>query len=218
MLNQTAFSRFSTKRQNHRDFYPDSPPFNVKIAHRIYDGVLFYLANPRIRLRESDRVVFRPGAEAFLSNHGFTDPEIERMENEILFFAENYSTKYEIVRDAPAILLDELRRRNLCEWISEKRIVRLPNSMMNALICERLQKEFSRNVLLSCAGFIERVDTGEKGERLAAVRIDIDEKLIRKGFMMPVFRSGLIAALKVFRHPKDERPFNLKSRSGGLKW
>jgi hypothetical protein len=112
-----------------------------------------------------------------------------------------------VTRDVPKSLYQSLKREGNEEMIWESRIVPCPNFLVNSLVCIELQKRFPLADLLACPGFVMR--TFEDGDLLL---LDLDPWLVRQGFLVPVFSNGLIYALKVFRHPRDERPFLLKSR------
>lgn len=81
----------------------------------------------------------------------------------------------------------------------------VPNFILNALICERLQKKFGD---LSVCGCFYQIG--------GYWRLDVDQSLARRGLLMPVRSefTGLIYALKVFRYPDDPKPFTLKLRGG----
>jgi hypothetical protein len=170
---------------------------NYTRKHRIYNRFLELLSNARIRSIQSGKIlpyIFHPSAEM---------PERAGLETEIIDDAENYLSNYEVVRDVPARLHNELRRGEK-DLIVNNRIVPLPGFILNALVCESLGKEFSRADVLACGGFILRENY---------VRLDLDETYSKSGFLMPVKTNGLITALRVFRFPNDERPFILKSRN-----
>ena len=165
--------------------------------HRIYNRFLELLSNARIRCIRNGRIlpyIFHPSAAI---------PERAVLEAGILDDAEHYLVNYEVVRDVPGRLHDELRRRGENDLIVKNRIVPLPGFILNALVCESLEKEFSRAAVLTCDGFILRGNY---------IRLDIDETFSKSGFLMPVKSDGLITALRLFRYPNDERPFILKSR------
>lgn len=177
--------------------------------HRIYNRLLELLSNPRIRRRLCGEVLpfvlHEQTKAALLVRYGFSQTDISKIEAAIFDFATHYALDYEVVRDAPKNLYSELRREGREDLIFDCRIVGVPNFILNALVCESLEKEFSRSEILTCGGFVLRE---------GYLRLDLDEQLTGRGFMMPVkVADGLITALKVFRYPVDERPFILKSRS-----
>jgi len=106
--------------------------------------------------------------------------------------------------DAPPSLYWHLKREGREDLIIEHCIVAVPNFLLNALVCEALEKSFPRHELLSCPGFILRE---------GSLRLDLDDSLSRRGFMVPVMRNGLIDSLRVFRYPNDIG-FTLRSRPG----
>lgn len=160
--------------------------------HRIYNRLLIYLSNPRIRHIPTGRIF---PSQSFI-------PTNEKQ------FADITAPEYEAVRDVPKNLYVELKRENKTETLFDRRIfpvVAVPSFILNALCCEALEKEFRRSEILSCGGFVLRE---------GYLRLDLEEWLSRRGFMMPVKdERGLITALRVFRSPKDARPFILKTRS-----
>lgn len=138
--------------------------------------------------------------------------EVRDLENLILQDAES-STKFEVLRNAPLYLYRDLIKEDEVYLIDEHRIVYLPDLIENACICEALEKEFSRTEILSCKGFIKKQIRDQKGVIHSVIRLDIDDKIIRRGFMMPNIEHGLITGLKVYRHPDDQYPFILRSRN-----
>lgn len=90
------------------------------------------------------------------------------------------------------------------DLLFDNRIVGVPHFLLNALVCEELVNMFDQATVLACSGFVERNDV---------LLLDVDPHLSKRGFIIPVLRGGLIVALKVFRSPKDEHPFILRTRS-----
>lgn len=178
--------------------------------HRIYNRLLENLANPRIKHRQSG--VFLPyilhekTKSALMSIYDFSKTEIAQIEADIFEFAEFYAPDYEIIRDAPSALFYDLKQAGETDLIFSKRAVAVPNFILNALLCNALENEFSRADILACNGFILRE---------GYLRLDLDERLVRRGFITPEIdtSNGLIIGLRVFRYPKDEYPFILRTRS-----
>lgn len=81
----------------------------------------------------------------------------------------------------------------------------VPNFILNALICQQLHKKFGD---LSICGCFYKIND--------CWRLDVDSGLARRGLLLPLRSrfTGLIYALKVFRHPDDPKPFILKLRGG----
>ena len=177
--------------------------------HRILNRLLEMLSNPRIRHRQSGKVLpyilHEKTKTALMSDYGFEHADIAKMEADIFDFAEYHALDYEVVRDVPGALYFDLRQTNKTDLIFTKRAVAIPTSILNALVCEALEKEFARNDILACDGFVLRE---------GYLRLDLDGKLVRRGFITPIAdeKSGLIIGLYVFRYPGDERQFVLRSR------
>ncbi len=182
-----------------------TPNFNYSgietTRHRIYNRLLEFLENKQRREIKPKRVLHRETRRALLEKCKIPTETINRLENSILRESANIS--FEITRDSPAALFHELKRSGDENLIIESRIVCVPNFILNACVCEALEKEFARSEILTVEGFILRE---------GYIRLDVDEKISARGFMMPVFRNGRISAMKVFRYPKDTRPFILRSR------
>ena len=81
----------------------------------------------------------------------------------------------------------------------------VPNFILNALACQQLQRIFGD---LSVCGCFYKIN--------GCWRLDLDEKLSKRGLLMPLrsSKTGWIYALKVFRYPDDPKPFILKLRGG----
>lgn len=92
---------------------------------------------------------------------------------------------------------DELFKLGIC---------RIPNFILNALVCEKLVKHFGD--LSVCGCFLKIGDVW---------RLDIDEHLSQRGLFLPVRsrQNGFIYGLKVFRYADDQKPFLLKVRGVG---
>ncbi len=194
---------------------------DAETKHKIYDRLLTLLSNPKVKAKKTGLVlpyILHPlTKQSLMSEHGYTAQEIAELEGQIIQDADENLTGYEVLRDAPAALYHALEQNS--DWIFDNRVASLPTPAQNALVCEALQKEFARKVLLACDGFVEHRGTDESGIIHKAIRLDIDGWITHRGFMVPIYRYGLITALKVFRHPHDERPFRLNSRTKGeTKW
>jgi hypothetical protein len=159
---------------------PHPDPDIKCVRHAIYDRVITVLQNRRVKLLKS-----------ILSVCPKHDVPVNELEI-----------------DAPAALYNQLRRSGETHLIEQARAVLVPGFVLNACICEDLQRRF-RVDLIACPGFIYR---GQE------VFLDIDSRHVRRGFLVPVYRGELISCLKMFRHPGDERPFMLRSREESTIW
>jgi hypothetical protein len=147
--------------------------------------------------------------EAGWSKHSITGEIVERTSS----FAGR--PRWRMRKRVPKSLLYQLttfdpatkqRRFNTEEdetFVFDNMIVEVPNFILNACLCQELRNRFPRVELRACPGFIERE---------GCLRLDLDDHLSQRGFMMPVIETGLIQTLRVFRYPQDTRPFILKSR------
>jgi len=138
-----------------------------------------------------------------LVRHRVFDRLVEMMENRRLAAIGGH---LEIIRDVPDLLYRRMSAASEEHLIFEARIVELPSFVENAVCCETLRSEFGTNNILACDGFTLQS---------SLLLLDVDEKLVRRGFMLPVYESGLITGLKVFRRPTDEHPFILRTRGCG---
>jgi hypothetical protein len=189
----------------------DTPDFPV-IRHRIFNRVFEVLENRQIKFIRSDKslnfILHRETRRGLMNESNAPESVIEELEKSILADAEKM-IDVEFTIDAPAALYYDLQRTGETDLIAKKRAVCIPNFVLNALICNELEKEFERRDILRCEGFI--LYDG-------ALRLDIDEWLIRRGFFVPSYdRNNLIIGIRVFRYPNDERPFLLRSREDLLK-
>ncbi len=205
-------------------FHPAAAPrytrqIDAQTRHRVYDRLLSLLSNPQVRVKKTGAVlpyILHPKTkETLRSEHDYSAADIAQLERQIINDAE-YLSDYEVTVDAPAALYYEYKRTGETDLVFDNRIVPLPNAVLNTLICEELQKEFARKTLLRCDGFVEARAADERGIVHKSIRLDVSGWIIRNGFMLPIYCGGLITALRIFRHPRDERPFRLKSRTGGL--
>lgn len=82
-------------------------------------------------------------------------------------------------------------------------VCRVPNAILNALVCGKLAATFGDLSVCGCFYQIE-----------GWWRLDVDDKYAGKGLLLPVYARAtrLIYAMSVYRHPDDERPFILKLR------
>ncbi len=215
--------------QNHtpKNFYPMSSSnsaahwadqqINEETKHQVYKRLLTLLANPQIKVKETGAVLpyvlHSKTKVALLSQSGFSAETIAALEAKIIQNADENFREYEVVRDAPAALYQELARNDETDVILDNEIVPLPGAVLNAIICEELQKEFARKTLLACDGFIKVCGADENGIIHKSIRLDIEDWVTRRGFIMPIYRNGFITGLRIYRHPQDERPFRLRSRS-----
>lgn len=82
-------------------------------------------------------------------------------------------------------------------------IAPIPSRLENAFICQKLYKVYGESLFI--AGIFKR----EEG----LVLIDIDPRLARRGFFLPVrTRKNVWYGLLVYRSEHDHKPFYLKSR------
>ena len=194
-------------------------PSDAKQTHRIYNSLLSILENKQIRSVKSGEVLPFALHELTIKGlrepHGYSVEDIKNAEDSIFRDVENMRD-YEIVIDAPIHLFKALENSNATGKLFDLRAVAVPGKVQNALICAKLLKTFSAEDLLIVPGFVSISSFDEAGNRSESVRLDVDAHLSRRGFMMPVLRNGLIAVLKVFRSPDDERPFILRSRNSNI--
>lgn len=181
--------------------------------HRIYEHLLSMLENKRIRSIETGSEIYEPlhpiTKEGLRETYNWTESQIIEAERSI-FRDAAYLRGYELIQDVPL----SLYRNYDAEWFFENRVAALPNFILNACVCESLENRFSRRELLNCPGFIEVLSQDEHGIVYKSIRLDIDEKITTRGFIVPQRnqQDGLIYALKIYRHSKDLRPFILRSR------
>lgn len=182
------------------------------IQHQIYDLLISFCENEQIRAIGTGNII--PHLLHAETIKEFSISESEKLLTSIFEDAE-HSLNYEVIYDVPRALYKELKKEEKTEWINESRIVALPNTIENACICSALKEKFTKEQILGCNGFIEVFCEDEEGIIHSEIRLDIDKKIIRNGFMIPIFskdQNGLIKALKVFRYPNDKKPFILRSR------
>lgn len=177
--------------------------------HAIYDRVIAILENRTLQhVRTGDRLPFalHPMTVNSLRAEGTSELEIEQGESTLINTLEMHPC-WNVWYDVSPGIYHQLKRDGQEEAVFEHRIVGVPGTILNALLCEKLLTMFRRADLLATPGFIDR-----DGD----LRLDIDPYLARQGFIVPVIRKGLIDALRVFRRPGDTRPFVLRSRGIGL--
>lgn len=108
---------------------------------------------------------------------------------DINFFSPNLNQS----KNFSALDDDEIYKLGVCA---------VPNRILNPLVCGELAKEFGDLTVCGCFFQIE-----------GYWRLDVDEKLSRRGLLLPRRdKNGWIYGLQVFRYPDDPKPFFLKSR------
>jgi hypothetical protein len=191
-------------------------PLDAETRHKIYDRLLDLLSNAQIKTEDGGAalpfILHAKTKDALRSEDGLSNWQVAKLETRITKNAE-YLRGFDVTADAPAALYYALQKTDEISLIFENRIAPLPNMILNALVCIELVKEFGRKTLLACDGFIEVRAIDEAGIIHKSIRLDIGGWVIRNGFMVPVYRNGLVSALKIFRNHRDERPFRLQSRS-----
>lgn len=178
------FSRSDAPNLN-RNMNTEQRDSTIEITkHKIFNKTLSILENKRLRVTRTGQILHKK-SEAFLTD------------------------TLEIVVDAPGALFYDLKQGGKLDLIGEARAVVVPNFILNALLCESLEKQFTRAQILASGAFV--LIEGY-------LRLDVDEYHVRRGFMMPIIdaKSSLIVGLRVFRYPNDERPFVLKARNFNL--
>jgi hypothetical protein len=223
---ESASSNLNTNWQRNYSKQPLSfKPSDAKQKHRVYDSLLSLLQNKQIRSVKSGEVLpfalHELNVKGLRDLHGLSSGDVQNIEDSIFRDVENMRD-YEIVIDAPFQLFKEFEKLDITNKLFNIRAVAVPGKAQNALICAQLLKTFSAAQLLTVSGFVLIGSSGESGNNVESVRLDVGEHLCGRGFMMPVLRNGLITGLKVFRSPDDEKPFILRSRSsnagGQNKW
>lgn len=188
-------------------------PTGITNKNHVYHMLLSLLRNKQVLNTECSKIIhFLLHAETkriLRERFGWSKADIRQIENSIIRNVEGM----EIVLDAPRTLYNQLKKVNLTDFFFKSGAVAVPGRVLNALICQELLETFTENELLSVPGFIKIYDLDEQGKRVASLRLDLDAKLARQGFLIPVMQNGLIISLKVFRRPNDENPFILRSRN-----
>ncbi len=174
-----------------------------ELRHQVYNHLITILEAQDVRSVVDSQPVFSDSDRAYLQSIGKNEFEIDRIEaaylNQFSGMAQFIETRY-----VPPALYSHLGKEgDDQDYIFRNRIVQVPGSILNALVCEKLCRVFGRSTLMQIPGFVERG---------ADVRIDLDAWLARRGLLVPLIRSGRIVALQVHRRPGDTRPFILKSR------
>ena len=181
------------------------------IISQIYNHLINLLTSPRIRKCTRNMVLPiapHPLTKEALISDGHTIEQIKKLEADCV----ESMCNYEVVRDVPLALYNDLKSEGKLDLIFDGVCAPVPGALLNALICEAMQRRFPRELLLSTPGFIEVCTNDESGVCNKSIRLDIDDRHARRGFIMPDFYGKLITALKVFRYPNDPRPFILTSR------
>jgi hypothetical protein len=181
--------------------------------HRIFDRMLSLLEGKQIKLSgQFLSSVLHPLTVKGLLQTGWTQTDVDEAEASIFADAE-YLRDWEVWRSVPRGVFSELKKQNLEHLVFEQKIVGIPNGLLNALICSELSKRFSTVELKLCGCFVRIRDFDLDGGICEAWRIDLDENLSRRGFIVPVIdREKLIEGLRVFRYLNDSRPFMLRTR------
>jgi hypothetical protein len=210
---QTNFNRGFQQRKPH-PLTNQSPLTKVTklVRHLIYSWLLFLLENRQIRLKDERQILpfilHKKTKQALVKTEGYSDDGIKNIESSVYRDVETM-LDYETVQAVPPELFYDLQQSGETYLIEKTRAVPIPNFILNALLCESLEKEFTREQLLATGVFV-LVE--------GYLRLDLDENLCRRGFMLPAIdkKNGLIVGLRVFRYPKDERPFILHARNFNL--
>lgn len=180
------------------------------LRDKVYRRVLESLANRRLLIRETGEAIpcLLPETGALMVADGFSLLDIAEGESEILNDFENgRSSRFGVTREVPKAL-----RPEYCdEQLIDAGAVVCPGPLLNAFICAQLRTMFIDSALLSVPGFVIQRYTDADGS-FESIRLDLDDWLCRQGVILPVREGRRIAALKVFRHLRDTRPFLLKSR------
>lgn len=189
------------------------------LEHLVYDRLLEALEDREVIYSVTQEVapfIFHPRAEKLMREvEGWSQLSIDQSKSSIVDALQDHP-QYEVTRVGPKALYKQLELEGREDLIQDNRIVPVPGKIVNTLVCGHLLTLFSESELLSCPGFVMKRYEPEldNEEAFYGLRLDLDDYLARSGFIVPVQRGGLIRALKVFKYPKDERPFILKSRGG----
>lgn len=204
------------ERERKRAIRETCKPGTVPVTHPINLTLLRILEDQQIEDAETGQKcngVLLPLTKYAMRRGGFNEFEIHEAEHEFIETAAMLPKRWKVTRDAPAALAGILKRQGRLHVLEEKRIVPVPNAILNALACEQLLKMFTLPDLLKVPGFVLRRVVHEDGTATTGLRIDIDPAYARAGFMIPIVNDGLILGFRVFRYPHDHRPFILKSRA-----
>lgn len=181
--------------------------------HQVLDRIISFLENKQIEFRGVKLPsVFPAQTIRQFESMGWNANDIYQSEQSVFRDAE-FNRNARILQDVPAALHYELKKDGRESLIFDSRAVSIPGNILNALICSELKKIFPIGDLKICGIFKQTRDFDANGKLSEIPRIDIDSNLARRGFIVPVMNSGLIYGLRVFRHPHDERPFILRTRS-----
>lgn len=182
----------------------------------IYKQIIEMLADKRLYEIETGKfknsILDTRARNVLVSEDSLSLDEIAQLEKLIQSDATHNSIRYEERRNIPCELYTILKKQGNTDLIFDKDFLPLPTFIENALICQELQNKFCRKDLLACPGFLETISTDEQGIIHRSIRLNIHESIVRRGFLLPLFRNKLIWALKVYRSVLDERPFLLNSR------
>ena len=178
---------------------------SIEKTSEILDELLLYLENRRLEIGGSVlNTILHRAAAAILLCEGWTPADLLKLEAAIIDDLA-MSPGAAVIRDVPARLSSRLRRATGSDvLIVHNRIVRIPGPLLNACISEALQRSFSLTELAAVGIF--------RSDGAGGLRIDIDARLARVGFFMPVRVGPFLTSLMVFRHPDDRRPFRLAAR------
>lgn len=171
---------------------------DAKTKHAIYDRLITMLEG---KPAAPSLVLHGKAKFALQALHGMTKSEIAELESSIV-------EALPVRRDRSTIpqeLYRALGKTGETAKIFEKRIVCVPDEDLNLLVCEKLLKDFSINVLLACPGFIMK--------NSMLLMLDVGPHLFKRGFIIPHADKGLIVELEVYRNIEDGSPFKLKSKN-----
>lgn len=194
---------------NHKINLQQNNPTLKIIKNKIFRLLLAILVNKRIRVSRTGQflpfLIHENVKRALVETGDFSADDIKNIESSIFRDVESMHD-YETVSDAPGVLFYDLEQTDELDLIEAAGAVPIPNSISNILLCKELEKEFSQTEILSTGAFV--LDE-------SYLLLDIDERHVRRGFITPITdtKTGLITGLRVFRYPKDERPFVLRARN-----
>jgi len=181
--------------------------------HAIYDQITFDLQNTSVEFKDKELpYILHDQTTAALKREGLSDRQIQDLHRDIIQDPE-YMPDVRVLVSVPSSLHREVKNigGDPLEIVKHS-IVPIPGELTNMFICEALQKRFSIRELGLCNIFTTST-INRDGIEFNSMRIDVEPWLSKQGFFLPVRNSdGQIYALKVFRYPKDKRPFLLRSR------
>jgi hypothetical protein len=209
-----AFTRSNTPNLKRKMSQEQSDSVIKITKHKILDELLSLLENKRIRSAQTKQILsdllHENTKRGLVETDGNSNSDVKNIESSI-FRDVKTMPDYEIVRAAPSALFYDLTQSDETYLIEVARAVLVPNFILNALICESLEKNFTQSQILATNVFVKVEDR---------LRLDIDESHIKRGFIMPIINKGLINGLRVFRYLKDKHPFMVRARKhylGGKK-